>query len=67
MGIKSQVGLFLVVFAVTFAANAIVTYLYGMIVYSQGSVDWLSAVPAGIFVGIPITWVIARQEKKQVD
>ena len=67
MGIKSHVGSFLGMFGLVFVVNVAVTFLYSLIAHGQGAVDWASSVRTGIIVGIILTWVIARQKRKQED
>ncbi len=46
--------------AVAFVVAAVVTFLYSLIVYGQGSVDWETAVRLGIILGVVLTWTHHR-------
>jgi len=48
---------FFLVFAIAFVVTAVVTYLYNLIFHSLAVVEWDTAVPFGIVLGIVIPWV----------
>ncbi len=54
----------LIGFGLGFVVSAIVTYLYSLIVHSEGVVKWETAIQMGIILGILIPWLNRQSEKK---
>jgi hypothetical protein len=54
---------FLFVFIVTFAVSSLVTFLYSLLVHSNGIFDWETALRLSITLGIIFTWLKFRNKK----
>ena len=65
MKIKEFLIRFVIVFAVVFVVNAIVVYLWNLIMHGQGTFDWGLSFTLAIVVGIilPLTRAMMSKEK----
>jgi len=64
MSIKQIIVNFLIVSALTFVVASAVSYLYSLVLHSNGVVDWGSAIRLGIILGFVITWVESKNKKQ---
>ncbi len=56
---------FVVIFALAFVVTAAVSFLWSLLAHGAGVVDWGSAVRFGIIFGILLSWMGARQTKRE--
>lgn len=56
---------FLAIFIVTFIVSSLVTFIYSLIVHSEGIIDWSTAFRLSIIFGIIFPWINFRERKKQ--
>ena len=65
MKIKEFLIRFVIVFAVVFVVNAIVVYLWNLIVHGEGAFNWGLSLTLAIVVGIilPLTRAMTSKEK----
>jgi len=56
---------FLIISAITFVVSSAVSFLYSLIVHSQGVFDWGSSIRFGIVLGIVITWINYTNKSKK--
>jgi len=63
--IKEFLIRFVIVFAVVFVVNAIVVYLWNLIVHGEGAFNWGLSLTLAIVVGIilPLTRAMTSKEK----
>jgi hypothetical protein len=54
---------FLLIFAVSFVVVAAVTYLYSLLIHSDGVIDWATAFRTSLTFGIVFTWLENRKVK----
>jgi len=54
---------FISVFALVFILSALVSYLYSLVIHSEGIVDWGTSVRLGIILGLILPWTISRKVK----
>jgi hypothetical protein len=54
---------FILVFITTFAVSLFVTFLYSLLVHSEGIFDWETALRLSITLGIIFTWLKFRNKK----
>lgn len=64
MKFKTILVEFVTVFAVTFVAAVIITFLYSLIVHGAGRIDWGTAFELALILGIIFPWLNARKSKK---
>jgi uncharacterized membrane protein YagU involved in acid resistance len=65
MKIKEFLIRFVIVFAVVFVVNAVVVYLWNLIVHGEGAFNWGLSFTLAIVVGIilPLTRAMTSKEK----
>ncbi len=56
---------FVVIFALAFVVTAAVSFLWSLLAHGAGVVDWGLAVRFGIIFGILLSWMGARQTKRE--
>ena len=65
MKIKRFLIHFVIVFAVTFVVNAIVVYLWNLIMHGQGAFDWGLSFTLAVIVGIVLPLIRAMTSKEK--
>ena len=58
---------FLLVFIVTFAVSLFVTFIYSLLIHTEGIFDWETALRLSITLGIIFTWLQYRNKKRKID
>jgi hypothetical protein len=54
---------FIIVFVITFVVSSAVTFIYNLIVHSQGSFDWATSFRFAITLGIIFPWLNYKKKK----
>jgi hypothetical protein len=55
---------FISIFALVFILSAVVSYLYSLVIHSDGVVDWGTSVRLGIILGLILPWTTSRKVKR---
>lgn len=65
MNIKQTALYFVTIFILVLVVSALVTYLYSLIVHSNGVINWDTSFQLAIIFSIILTW-LNYQDKKEV-
>jgi hypothetical protein len=65
MNIRKFLVSFTTMFAITFVVSAIVSFLWNLIVHGTSTVEWETSFRLAIILGIVLSWMIAREDKKK--
>ena len=65
MNTKKLIVEFGIVFAVTLATTAIVTFLWNLIGHGASAVDWETSFRFAIIFGVILTWAKSRETKEK--
>ena len=64
VNIKKPLFDFVIVFLIALAASVTVTFLWNLIFYGAGAVDWETAFRFAIILGIVLSWMKVRDRKE---
>ncbi len=63
MNLKKIIKSFVTFFIAGFVSNIIIVYLWNLIFYGKGSVDWKLALTLGITIAIVVTIIMPKELK----
>lgn len=65
MNIKKFLVSFAIMFALTLVVSALVSFLWNLIFHGDSTVEWETSFRFAIILGIVLSWIMSREDKKK--